>query len=96
MDKIRLTVLTRLLLLSLSLFGAGYLAIWESLDKVLPLPGLGAILLLLIVAFLAGTSLLLRSAGRQIQHLLRQQPTSSGRPAAMPRPVDVLSLLRGK
>jgi hypothetical protein len=96
LEKIRLIVLRRLLLLSLSLFGAAYFAIRETLAQTLPLPGLGAIFLLLIVAFLAGTSLTMRSAARQIRNLLRQQPTPSGFPAAAPRPIDVLTMLRGK
>jgi hypothetical protein len=93
LEAIRQTALRRLLLLFVALFAGLSLASFELARGDLPLAGFGLILILLIVAFSAGISLILRAASRRIA-LFLDQSTPNATPSAAP--FSVLALLRNK
>ena len=95
METIRQIALRRFLLLGLGLLAGLSVGVYEFLKGELPPIGFGVVLVLLIVAFLAGLSLILRATSRQIRrHLLEVDAAPA--PSSKPEATSVLTLLRNK
>lgn len=74
LDIIGRIALHRFLLLSFSLITGLSVGVYEFLTATLPAVGFGIVLLLLIVAFLTGISLILRATARHIHRYLIKLP----------------------
>jgi hypothetical protein len=70
LETIKRTAFRRCLFLFLGVFLGLSLAVYEVIRGDLPTRGFGGVILLLLVAFLAGTSLILRTAARQTREHL--------------------------
>jgi predicted lipid-binding transport protein (Tim44 family) len=82
--------------LGLGLIAGLSLGVHEFFKGMLPAVDFGIILVLLMIAFITGISLILRATSRQIRrHLTQAAPAVLGDRRAA-NPVSVLSALRGK
>jgi len=84
LETIKRTAFRRCLFLFVGLFLALSLAVYEVVDGALPERGFGFVFLLLIVAFLAGTSLILRATARAVREHLSGPPTTTEPMPAQP------------
>jgi hypothetical protein len=95
LETIRQHALRRFLFLGLGLAAGLSVGVYEFLKGELPPAGFGIVLVLLMVAFLTGLSLILRAASRQIRRQLVPAPNAAVSASASPA-ISVLALLRNK